>query len=67
MSLKTDRRGYCPGELIVINAQFENNSNRTITPQVFLIQIQTFITNGKQTSLKNKLKSITGLFDFQNK
>jgi len=62
MILKTDRRGYCPGELIFINALFENNSNRTITPHASLIQVQKFITNAKSTSLKNKLKSISGLF-----
>lgn len=67
MSVKTDRRGYCPGESILLSALFENYSNRTIIPYASLFQTQTFNANGKQFVCTNKLKTISGLIYYLKK
>jgi hypothetical protein len=62
INVKTNRRGFCPGESIVLNAIFENNSNRSVTPIANLYQIQTYNNaNGKQFVATHKLNTVTGL------
>lgn len=61
LHVRTDRKGYCPGESIAITARFENNSNRSLTPTVSLYQTQTASAGGKCMLRKFKLTSITGL------
>ena len=60
INVYTDRRGYCPGESILLNALFENNGKRRVTPMASLYQIQTYIANGKNIVITNKLNSVTG-------
>ena len=60
VNVKTDRRGYCPGEAILLNALFENNSSRSILPQASLYQCQTFNANGKHIIATNKLSTLSG-------
>ena len=60
LNVKTDRRGYCPGESIVLNALFENMGNRNIIPQASLYQIQTYNASGKHIVATNKLSYLTG-------
>lgn len=61
LHVRTDRKGYCPGESIAITARFENNSNRSLTPTVSLYQTQSASAGGKCMLRKFKLTSITGL------
>jgi hypothetical protein len=62
INVKTNRRGFCPGESIALNALFENNSNRSVTPIANLYQVQTYNNaNGKQFVATHKLATITGL------
>ena len=60
INVKTDRRGYCPGESIVLNALFDNNGNRNVIPNASLYQIQTYNASGKHFIQTNKLVTITG-------
>ena len=60
INVKTDRRGYCPGEAIVLNAFFENNGNRNVIPNASLYQIQTYNASGKHFIQTSKLVAITG-------
>lgn len=63
ISLKasTNRSGYCPGESIVIKADFENNTNRTVVPHAVLKQTQVFNAGGKVFKRNVKLTTITGV------
>lgn len=67
MQAKTDRRGYCPGENIQLNACFENFGNRNVIPQASLYQIQTFNANGKRIIATNKLNVIAGQSFYKKK
>lgn len=60
LNVKTDRRGYCPGESIVLNALFENSGNRSVLPQASLYQCQTFNASSKHVVATNKIASLTG-------
>lgn len=62
INVKTDRKGYCPGESIALTALFENNGNRNIIPTASLYQIQTYNASGKHFVTTNKLISMTGKF-----
>ncbi|ESO11382.1 hypothetical protein HELRODRAFT_91458 [Helobdella robusta] len=57
---RTDRKGYCPGESIMLWAEFDNQSNRTVIPYASLHQIQTFLARGKSRIRVSKFTSLTG-------
>ncbi|XP_055354041.1 arrestin domain-containing protein 3-like [Paramacrobiotus metropolitanus] len=59
--IRTDRRGYCPGESIAISALFTNGTRRNITPHATLYQIQSFTANGKSRSRAIKLTTVSGV------
>jgi hypothetical protein len=40
--IRSDRRGYCPGESILLTAHFQNTANRTIIPKATLFQLQKY-------------------------
>ncbi|KAJ8414927.1 hypothetical protein AAFF_G00024500 [Aldrovandia affinis] len=58
MSVRLERRGYVPGEMIQIIAEFENSTSRTLIPKATLIQISTFYTISRSTR-KTVPKEIT--------
>ncbi|CAF0716898.1 unnamed protein product [Brachionus calyciflorus] len=60
ISVNTDRKGYCPGESIALNALFENYTKRSTIPIASLYQIQTFKANQEKSISKNKISSING-------
>ncbi|KAJ8380578.1 hypothetical protein SKAU_G00013560 [Synaphobranchus kaupii] len=49
MRVQLERKGYVPGEMIHIIADFENASSRTLVPKATLVQIQTFYTISRST------------------
>jgi hypothetical protein len=57
---KTDRRGYCPGEAILLTILFENLGNRNVIPQASLHQIQSYNANGKKVVSTSKFNTIYG-------
>lgn len=59
---RTERTGYCPGESILINAEFENHTRRTVIPQATLHQTQLFqAAGGKVRSRSAKFTTVTGV------
>ncbi|XP_054756423.2 arrestin domain-containing protein 3-like [Lytechinus pictus] len=60
MSIKTDRKGYCPGESIAISAEFQNGSARRIKPRATLYQRTTFFADGKSRSVRNAVAGLQG-------
>ncbi|XP_061117757.1 arrestin domain-containing protein 3-like [Conger conger] len=59
MNAYVERKGYVPGEMIQINAEFENYSSRTIVPKAMLVQTQTFYTisrSSRRTVMKELVK-----------
>jgi hypothetical protein len=60
INVKTDRRGFCPGEAIVLNAFFDNNGNRSVVPSASLYQMQTYNASGKHFIQKHQLVTING-------
>ncbi|XP_070542714.1 arrestin domain-containing protein 3-like [Ptychodera flava] len=60
MSARTDRKGYCPGESIAIMAEFENYSQRRITPKAALYQRTVFYAGGKSRSVRNSVATVQG-------
>ncbi|XP_061116982.1 arrestin domain-containing protein 3-like isoform X2 [Conger conger] len=50
MDVHLERNVYFPGEIILINAEFENSSSRTIIPRATLIQTQKFYTTNRSES-----------------
>lgn len=60
MSIRTDRKGYCPGESIAISAEFQNGSSRRLKPRATLYQHTTFYADGKSRSVRNAVASLQG-------
>ncbi|KAJ8285482.1 hypothetical protein GJAV_G00027300 [Gymnothorax javanicus] len=44
MTVRLERKGYVPGEMIQIIADFDNATSRTLVPKAALVQTQTFYT-----------------------
>ncbi|KAI1900410.1 hypothetical protein AGOR_G00049660 [Albula goreensis] len=57
---RLERKGYVPGEMIAISAEFENTSSRTVYPEATLVQMQTFYTSSR-LSRKRLDRNITML------
>ncbi|KAG9328884.1 hypothetical protein JZ751_010038, partial [Albula glossodonta] len=57
---RLERKGYVPGEMIAISAEFENTSSRTVYPEATLVQMQTFYTSSR-LSRKRVDRNITML------
>jgi len=58
---KTDRSGYCPGETVMLSADFGNYSSRSIVPFARLHQVQTYFASGKSRVRETKFTALTGL------
>ncbi|KAG9330419.1 hypothetical protein JZ751_025421 [Albula glossodonta] len=58
VTAKIDRKGYTPGEVIPIFAEFENSTSRTVVPRACITQIQTFIARG---TMKQKRSVVTAM------
>ncbi|XP_056271109.1 arrestin domain-containing protein 2 isoform X1 [Pseudoliparis swirei] len=46
VTAKIDRKGYTPGEVIPVFAEFDNATSRSIVPKAYITQTQTFIARG---------------------
>lgn len=60
MRATTDRKGYCPGESVAIDATFINQSTRRIVPEAVLCQTETFMAGGKIRTKKTKFTALSG-------
>lgn len=57
---KIDRKGYCEGEDICINAKFENTCSRICVPKAAIIAKHIYQANGKTKTIKEKLCAVRG-------
>uniref|UniRef100_UPI00398F5FC4 thioredoxin-interacting protein-like n=1 Tax=Pristiophorus japonicus TaxID=55135 RepID=UPI00398F5FC4 len=60
IAAKIDRKGYCQGDNISINAQFQNNCSRIVVPKAAILAKQTYLVNGNTKVFKEKLNSVRG-------
>ena len=61
LSVKTDRRGYCPGESIAISTEAENHSNRRITSvRATLKQVVVYYADGRSRVHNRIIQRIAG-------
>ncbi|XP_041037734.1 thioredoxin-interacting protein-like [Carcharodon carcharias] len=60
IAAKIDRKGYCQGDEICINAQFQNNCSRIVVPKAAILAKQTYQVNGSTKVFKEKLNAVRG-------
>lgn len=60
LNAKIDRRGYCEGEEISINAKFENTCSRIVVPKAAIVAKHTYQATGRTKVFRQKLSSVRG-------
>ncbi|KAG8004988.1 Thioredoxin-interacting protein [Nibea albiflora] len=60
LNVKIDRRGFCEGEDICINAKFENTCSRIVVPKAAIIAKHIYQANGRTKVFRQKLSSVRG-------
>ncbi|XP_020516336.2 thioredoxin-interacting protein [Labrus bergylta] len=60
ISAQINRKGFCEGEDIDINAKFENTCSRIVVPKAAIIAKQTYIADGCTKVLRQKLAAARG-------
>ncbi|XP_022617769.1 thioredoxin-interacting protein-like [Seriola dumerili] len=60
ISAKIDRKGFCEGEEININAKFENTCSRIVVPKAAIIAKHTYLADGRSKVLRQKLSAVRG-------
>ncbi|CAM9181629.1 unnamed protein product [Lampetra planeri] len=60
VTAKIDRKGYTPGEVIPIFAEFDNTTSRSIVPKAYITQTQTFIARGTMKQKRSVCVDVPG-------
>lgn len=60
VSARIGRKGYCEGEDICIDAQFENSCSRIVVPKAAIIAKHIYRANGRTKEFHKKLTSVRG-------
>ncbi|KAM6968275.1 thioredoxin interacting protein a [Aplochiton taeniatus] len=60
ISARIDRKGFCEGEEICINAKFENTCSRIVVPKAAIVAKHTYLANGRAKTVRQKLSSVRG-------
>ncbi|MEQ2173768.1 hypothetical protein GOODEAATRI_000824 [Goodea atripinnis] len=60
VTAKIDRKGYTPGEVIPVFAEFDNATSRSIVPKAFITQTQTFIARGTMKQKRSIVATLCG-------
>ena len=60
LSAKIDRRGFCEGEDICINAKFENTCSRIVVPKAAIYAKHIYQADGRTKVFHKKLSSVRG-------
>lgn len=60
LNAKIDRRGFCEGEDININAKFENTCSRIVVPKAAIISKHSYQAGGRVKVFRQKLSSVRG-------
>ncbi|KAK1895431.1 Thioredoxin-interacting protein [Dissostichus eleginoides] len=60
ISARIQRKGFCEGEDISINAQFENTTSRMVVPKAAIIAKHTYSAEGRSKESREKLCCVRG-------
>ena len=60
LTAKIDRRGFCEGEDICINAKFENTCSRIVVPKAAIYAKHIYQADGRTKVFLKKLSSVRG-------
>lgn len=60
VTAKIDRKGYCEGENICIDAKFENLCSRIVIPKAAIIITHTYRANGRTKVHREKISAVRG-------
>ncbi|XP_042346872.1 thioredoxin-interacting protein-like [Plectropomus leopardus] len=60
ISAQIDRKGFCEGEEISINAKFENTCSRIVVPKAAIIAHHSYLADGRTKELRQKLTAVRG-------
>ncbi|KAM6962647.1 arrestin domain-containing protein 2 [Aplochiton taeniatus] len=60
VTAKIDRKGYTPGEVIPVFAEFDNATCRSVVPKAYITQTQTFIARGTMKQKRSVVATLSG-------
>ncbi|XP_050186387.1 thioredoxin-interacting protein isoform X1 [Myiozetetes cayanensis] len=60
VSAQIDRKGFCEGDEICINADFENTCSRIVVPKAAIVAKHTYLANGQTKVFCQKLSCVRG-------
>ena len=60
VSAQIDRRGFCEGDEICINADFENTCSRIVVPKAAIVAKHTYLAGGQTKVFSQKLSCVRG-------
>ncbi|KAI5626652.1 arrestin domain-containing protein 2, partial [Silurus asotus] len=60
VTAKIDRKGYTPGEVIPVFAEFDNGTSRSVVPKAYITQTQTFIARGTMKQKQAVVATLCG-------
>ncbi|KAF7650842.1 hypothetical protein LDENG_00119690 [Lucifuga dentata] len=60
VTAKIDRKGYTPGEVIPVFAEFDNSTSRSVVPKAYITQTQTFIARGTMKQKRSVVATLCG-------
>ncbi|XP_010895827.2 arrestin domain-containing protein 2 isoform X1 [Esox lucius] len=60
VTAKIDRKGYTPGEVIPVFAEFDNATSRSVVPKAYITQTQTFIARGTMKQKRAVVATLSG-------
>ncbi|XP_029562477.1 arrestin domain-containing protein 2 isoform X2 [Salmo trutta] len=60
ITAKIDRKGYTPGEVIPVFAEFDNATSRSVVPKAYITQTQTFLARGTMKQKRAVVATLSG-------
>ncbi|KAK2869012.1 hypothetical protein Q7C36_000883 [Tachysurus vachellii] len=60
VTAKINRKGYTPGEVIPVFAEFDNSTSRPVVPKAYITQTQTFIARGTMKQKQAVIATLCG-------
>ncbi|XP_062278066.1 thioredoxin-interacting protein-like [Scomber scombrus] len=60
ISAKIDRKGFCEGEEISVNAKFENTCSRIVVPKAAIVAKHSYVADGHTKVSVQKLAAVRG-------
>ncbi|KAL4604889.1 arrestin domain-containing protein 2 [Arapaima gigas] len=60
VTAKIDRKGYTPGEVIPVFAEFDNATSRSVVPKAYITQTQTFVARGTMKQKRSVVATLSG-------